>query len=78
MAHARLLVGNVAGCKWRVELAGWNALKAAVSTTHLFALVNPAEVNVAPFCGHKNTFTLDGMIKRVSIVDGPNSAGGLK
>ena len=73
----RRVVSNIPGCRWAIHEAGWGHLKASVTKANLFALVRPRELSGVEFSGHKNTYTMESLNKRVTEVDVPASVSGL-
>ena len=73
-AFFQVLVGTVAGCKWRVRTTDWPTLKATVKHPDLFALLRSGEI--AGF-DHNNKFTLSSFLDRIRNVDQAASVNGL-
>ena len=73
----RRVIANIPGCRWGVASEGWNDLKSRVAKAALFALVCQSELGGGTFNGHKNTFTIGMLNKRITTVDLPNSIMGL-
>ena len=72
------VVMHTPGCKWRLGGFNWPALKKAHAPVNLFALVAPPEVAQPPFHGHRNTFTIDSFVKRITCVCMASSVSGLR
>ena len=72
------VLNNAKDCKWKVALADWPGVKARERPGQLFALVRTAELGVGAFAHHKNTFTIETFVSRISSVDVQNSLSGLR
>ena len=72
------LVRHTPGCKWRLGGFNWPELKKAHAPGNLFALVSPPEVALPDFNTHRNTFTIDSFVKRITCVCMVNSVSGLR
>ena len=72
------LIMHTPGCKWRLGGFNWPALKKAHAPVNLFALVAPPEVAQPAFHNHRNTFTIDSFVKRITCVCMSSSVSGLR
>ena len=72
------LIRHTPGCKWRLGGFNWPELKKAHAPGNLFALVSPPEVALPAFNTHRNTFTIDSFVKRISCVCMVDSVSGLR
>lgn len=72
------LILNTPGCKWRLGGFNWPALKKDHAPGNLFALVSPPEVAQPAFHRHRNTFTIDSFVKRLTCVSCSSSVSGLR
>ena len=77
-AFVQRLVANTKGCKWKIALADWAALKAAARPGKLLALVRSTELGAPPFTGHRNTYTVETFVANISAGDVQSSLSGLR
>ena len=77
-AFVQRLMANTKGCKWKIALADWAALKATARPGTLFALVRSTELGAAPFTGHRNSFTVENFVAIISAGDLQSSLSGLR
>jgi hypothetical protein len=77
-AFVQRLVANTQGCKWKIALADWAAVKATARLGTLFALVRSTELGAAPFTGHRNSFTVENFVAIISAGDLQSSLSGLR
>ena len=72
------VIMHTPGCKWRVGGFNWPALQKAHAPGNLFALVAPPEVAQPAFRNHRNTFTIESFLKRITNVCMSSSVSGLR
>ena len=72
------VISSTPNCKWKLGGFNWPALKKANAPAALFALVMPPEVAMPTFKNHRNTFTIDSFVARISKVDMSKSVAGLR
>ena len=70
------VLANAPGCKWKVSLADWGAVRGTLSPGALFAPARSAEIGKAPYANHKNCFSVETFVDKILGVDLHNSLRG--